>query len=167
MSLVEDVRPSSRTNPSTWRKIKYSSRSDTPGSCPTSDHRWSATQARLLAPHTRDRYRCTAIPMAGYSTRTAPAQTGLVERPFLGYGHVGCGRRSREAHRRKLRAGASGSTSRVEDVKGVHRARFHVVSDRWPAQSTVAGITMSTRVSGPFTPWRRSLVPTWSSRHEA
>ena len=26
-------------------------RSDTPGSCPTSDHRWSATQARLLAPH--------------------------------------------------------------------------------------------------------------------
>ena len=30
--------------------IKYSSRSDTPGSWPTSDHRWSATQARLLAP---------------------------------------------------------------------------------------------------------------------
>src|SRR4051812_39907778 len=32
-------------------KIKYGSRSGTPGSCPTSDHRWSATQARLLAPH--------------------------------------------------------------------------------------------------------------------
>ena len=28
-------------------------RSDTPGSCPTGDHRWSATQARLLAPHRR------------------------------------------------------------------------------------------------------------------
>ena len=33
-------------------KIKYSNRSDTSGSCTTSDHRWSATQARLLAPHT-------------------------------------------------------------------------------------------------------------------
>ena len=54
MSLVEDVRPISRTNPSTCRKIKYSNRSDTPGSCPTSDHRWSATQARLLAPHRED-----------------------------------------------------------------------------------------------------------------
>ena len=27
-------------------------RDDTPGSCPTSDHCWSATQARLLAPRT-------------------------------------------------------------------------------------------------------------------
>ena len=52
-SLVEDVRPISRTNPSTCRKIKYSKRSDTPGSCPTSDHRWSATQSRVLAPHRR------------------------------------------------------------------------------------------------------------------
>jgi hypothetical protein len=51
MSLVADVRPIRRTSPSTWRKIKYSSRSDTPRSCPTGDHRWSATQARLLAPH--------------------------------------------------------------------------------------------------------------------
>ena len=49
--MVADVRPISRTSPSTCRKIKYSNRSDTPGSCPTSDHRWSATQARLLAPH--------------------------------------------------------------------------------------------------------------------
>ena len=48
-SLAEEVRPSSRTSPSTCRKIQYSSRSDTPGSCPTSDQRWSATQARLLA----------------------------------------------------------------------------------------------------------------------
>ena len=51
MSFVADVRPSSRTNPSTWRKIKYSSRSVTPGSCPSNDHRWSAAQVRLLAPH--------------------------------------------------------------------------------------------------------------------
>src|SRR3954453_149590 len=52
MSLVVDVRPIRRTNPSTWRRIKYSNRNDTSRSCPTSDHRWSATQARLLAPHT-------------------------------------------------------------------------------------------------------------------
>jgi hypothetical protein len=51
MSFVADVRPSSSTNPSTWRKIKYSSRTDTWGSCPISDRRWSATQARLLTPH--------------------------------------------------------------------------------------------------------------------
>jgi ribosomal subunit interface protein len=51
MSLAEDVRHDSRTNPSTCQKIKYSNRSDTPGSCLTSDHRCSATQARLLAPH--------------------------------------------------------------------------------------------------------------------
>ena len=50
--MVADVRPISRTSPSTCQKIKYSNRSDTLGSCPTSDHRWSATQARLLAPHT-------------------------------------------------------------------------------------------------------------------
>ena len=49
--MAEDVRPISRTSPSTCRKIKYSNRSDTSGSCPTGDHRWSATQARLLAPH--------------------------------------------------------------------------------------------------------------------
>ena len=42
----------SRTSPSTCRKIKYSNRSDTPRSCPTSDHRWSAAQARLRTPHT-------------------------------------------------------------------------------------------------------------------
>ena len=52
MSFAEDVRHDSRTNPSTCQKIKYNNRSDTSGSCPTSDHRWSATQARLLAPHT-------------------------------------------------------------------------------------------------------------------
>jgi hypothetical protein len=51
MSLAEDVRHDSRTNPSTCQKTKYSKRKDTPGSCPTGDHRWSATQARLLAPH--------------------------------------------------------------------------------------------------------------------
>jgi hypothetical protein len=52
MSLAADVRPTSRASPSTCRKIKYASRSDTSGSCPTGDHRWSLTQARLLAPHT-------------------------------------------------------------------------------------------------------------------
>ena len=51
MSLAEDVRHDSRTNPSTCQKIKYSNRNDTPGSSLTSDHRWSANQARLLAPH--------------------------------------------------------------------------------------------------------------------
>jgi hypothetical protein len=50
---MEDVRPISRTNPSTCRKIKYSSRSDTRGSCPTADYRWSATQSRVLAPYRR------------------------------------------------------------------------------------------------------------------
>ena len=50
--MVEDLRPSSRTSPSTCRKIKYSNHSDTPGSCLTDDHRWSVTQTRLLAPHT-------------------------------------------------------------------------------------------------------------------
>ena len=52
-SLAADVRHDSRTSPSTCQKIKYSNRSDTPGSCLTSDHRWSATPARLLAPHGR------------------------------------------------------------------------------------------------------------------
>ena len=35
----------------TCRKITYSNRSDSPGSCPTGNHRWSATQARPLTPH--------------------------------------------------------------------------------------------------------------------
>jgi hypothetical protein len=52
MSLAEDVRPISRTSPNTCQKIKYSNRNDTPRSCPISDHRWSATQARILAPRT-------------------------------------------------------------------------------------------------------------------
>jgi len=51
MSFVPAVRPSSNTNASTWRKIKYSSRSVTPESCPSNDHRWSAVHVRLLAPH--------------------------------------------------------------------------------------------------------------------
>ena len=33
------------------RFLKYSNRNDTSGSCPPADHRWSAPQARLLAPH--------------------------------------------------------------------------------------------------------------------
>jgi hypothetical protein len=50
MSLVADM-THCRIIPSTCEKIKYSNRSDTRGSCPTSDRRWAATQARLLAPH--------------------------------------------------------------------------------------------------------------------
>ena len=52
-SLVEDGRPISRTSPSTCQKIKYNNRSDTRGSCPTSDHRWSATQHEFWHPHAR------------------------------------------------------------------------------------------------------------------
>ena len=48
--MAADVRPSSRTSPSTCLKIKYSNRSDTSGSCPTSDHRWSAAQADFWHP---------------------------------------------------------------------------------------------------------------------
>jgi hypothetical protein len=51
MSLAADVRPISRISPSTCRKIEYSNRNDTPASCPIGNHRWSATQARLVAPH--------------------------------------------------------------------------------------------------------------------
>jgi hypothetical protein len=47
---VVEVRPSRRTSPSTCRKIRYSTRSDTPGIMSDRDYRWSATQARLLAP---------------------------------------------------------------------------------------------------------------------
>src|SRR4051794_40007802 len=50
-SLAPDLRPSSTTSPSTCRKIKYSNRNDTLGSCPTSHHRWSTRQPRVLAPH--------------------------------------------------------------------------------------------------------------------
>ena len=49
--MVADVRPISRTSPSTCQKIKYSNRNGTLGSCPTPDYRWSATQPRVLAPH--------------------------------------------------------------------------------------------------------------------
>jgi transposase len=49
---MADVRPISRTSPSTCQKIKYSNRSDTLGSCPPADYRWSAAPPRVLAPHT-------------------------------------------------------------------------------------------------------------------
>ena len=32
-------------------EVKYSNRNDTAGSCPIGNHRWSSTQARLVAPH--------------------------------------------------------------------------------------------------------------------
>jgi NAD(P)-dependent dehydrogenase (short-subunit alcohol dehydrogenase family) len=54
MSLAVDVHSVSRTSLSTCPKIKYSNRSDTSGSRRSADHRWSATQARLLAPHRVD-----------------------------------------------------------------------------------------------------------------
>jgi len=49
-SLVADVRPISSTRPSTCQKIKYSNRSDTLGSCPTLDYRWSATPTEFWHP---------------------------------------------------------------------------------------------------------------------
>jgi hypothetical protein len=48
--LVEEVLTISRTSPSTCLKIKYSSRSDTLGSCPTPDYRWSATWPEFWNP---------------------------------------------------------------------------------------------------------------------
>ncbi len=51
LRAAQALRCRSRTSPSTRQKIKYRNRSNTPGSCPTSDHGWSATPARLLAPH--------------------------------------------------------------------------------------------------------------------
>ena len=72
-SLVDDVRAISRSSPSTCQKIKYSNRNDTSGSCPTKDHRWSAPQARLLAPHNRSRSRSTTI---GTDLATVPGRAG-------------------------------------------------------------------------------------------
>ncbi len=48
---------------STCEKIKYSNRSDTLGSCRPADHCWSATQARLLAPH---RLMNSSAPISGF-----------------------------------------------------------------------------------------------------
>ena len=39
--LGEDVRHDEQANPSTCRKIKWSNRNDTLGSCPTVGYRWS------------------------------------------------------------------------------------------------------------------------------
>jgi RNA-directed DNA polymerase len=46
--------------------------------------------------------------VAGHGMRTTRAMTGLVERPLLGNGHGGCGRRLGETHRWKHRQGAPG-----------------------------------------------------------
>ena len=54
-------RPSGLIHIQQVRSVKYSNRSDTSGSCPISDHRWSATQARLLAPHTPLGAKATAV----------------------------------------------------------------------------------------------------------
>ena len=77
-SLVADVRPISRTKPSACRKIKYSSRSDTSGSCLAGDHRWSATRVRLLASHRLSRSR-----RAGRSPRH-----GTTHGPLQPIGHI-------------------------------------------------------------------------------
>jgi hypothetical protein len=50
MSLPADVRPISRTSPSTCRKIKYSNCNDTPGSCPIGNHRWWRPRPDLWHP---------------------------------------------------------------------------------------------------------------------
>jgi hypothetical protein len=80
MSLVEDVRVISRTSPSTCRKIRYSSRSDTLGSCPTGDHRCSGPQVRLLALYRVDELVNVAV--KGYcvpwaASRVRPGQSGI------------------------------------------------------------------------------------------
>jgi hypothetical protein len=59
-SVVVDVRHNSTASPS--RKIMYSRRSITPGACLIGDTRWSATQARLLAPHTTSAGRQCVFP---------------------------------------------------------------------------------------------------------
>ena len=68
MSFVADVRPSSRTSPRTCWKIKYSSLTDTRGSWPISDDRWSTTQDQLLAPHSVS----DPIEIAAEPARTEP-----------------------------------------------------------------------------------------------
>ena len=50
--LGGDVRPISRTSPRAPAGRSSTAAAETPRDhCPTRDHRWSATQARLLAPH--------------------------------------------------------------------------------------------------------------------
>ena len=64
-------------------------RSDTPGSCPTSDHRWSATQARLLAPHRAKKTiaaRSRGFPVEAMLTGDDPAGVGTCGRCATGAG---------------------------------------------------------------------------------
>ena len=85
--MAEDVRPISRTSPNTCEKIKYSNRSDTSGSCRPADHRWSATQARLLAPHSHTRIgqvRDRVAARRGRSIGVVAAARELTELIFYG-----------------------------------------------------------------------------------
>jgi len=52
--------------------VKYSGRSDTPGSCPTSHYPWSATQATLLAPAQDCRGRCSTLTWRPGELPTSP-----------------------------------------------------------------------------------------------
>ena len=47
MFMAADVRPSGRSSPALAKRVKYSKGNDTPGSCLTGDHRWSACLPRL------------------------------------------------------------------------------------------------------------------------
>ena len=78
--------------------VKYGSRGDTPGSCPTSDHRWSATQFRLLAPHRRD-------------GRFVSPRVGCGDRPgLIAYGRAN-----------PMRAGATRDRVRIRSVRRPQR----------------------------------------------
>ena len=149
-SLVKDVRPSSRTSPSTCRKIKYSSRNDTPGSCPTNDHRWSASQTRLLAPHT-----CAL----GGPTRTGPSghrSTRTSSQSFSGWP-----RRTQAGDTAGSRASCSNSTTASAPPRsagscaatGSHRRRCGTPTPAgvsscarrptcWPSTSSICAITL-------------------------
>jgi len=58
------------------QKIKYANRNDTAGSCPTTDHRRSARQARLLAPHKVRPTRPLCSPQP--EVRCDPAEVGTL-----------------------------------------------------------------------------------------
>jgi hypothetical protein len=72
---------------------------------------WPGTEERQLfnpakVRTTRYRYRGAAPhSLAGHGMRTQRAVSGLVERPVLGNGHAGCGRRLGETHRWKHQQG--------------------------------------------------------------
>ena len=157
------MRPSSRTSPSTCRKIKYSSRSDTSGSCPTSDHRWSATQARLLAPHSL--HRPPVAPAGGpcgscpaHRARDQPHRTPprvlapldeLVEfgaRPKPRWGHIRA-QQTRRARRRPHPLRHPGQLDRLHHH--VATMLFDDAPESGSRQHPQDGHTSSSRLSNP------------------